>query len=106
VAREKTTKGGNSEYHKGTESARNTEDEKLPFHARDANDRRFSGDQTIDAGARWEGVGKGWLGEACSLESCSLLINYILLSLFFLKFLLIIEIFLGSLVPQTNKLPK
>ena len=57
MARETTTKGGNSEYHKNTESAKSTKNEKLPFHARDATDRRlFSGYQTIEASE----VGRGW----------------------------------------------
>ena len=48
MARETTAKGGNSEYHKSTESAKNTKKEKLPRHARDAKDKRlFSGYQTM-----------------------------------------------------------
>ena len=46
MARETTAKGGNSEYHKSTESAKYTKKEKLPCHARDAKEKRlFSGYQ-------------------------------------------------------------
>ena len=63
MARKATTKGGNSEYHKSTESAKNTKNENFPCHARDAKDRRlFSGFQLVRSSFR-SGEGEGVLGE-------------------------------------------
>ena len=61
MARKATTKGGNSKYHKSTESAKNTKKENFPCHARDAKDRRlFSGYQIVKILLpRWGGGGVG-----------------------------------------------